>query len=40
MTVDRTLAITERIVRQMLRDRRSVGLLIVGPLHRHVARRV
>ena len=32
MTVDRTLAITERIVRQMLRDRRSVGLLIVGPL--------
>ena len=32
MSVDRTLAITERIVRQMLRDRRSVGLLIVGPL--------
>lgn len=32
MSVDRTLAITERIIRQMLRDRRSVGLLIVGPL--------
>ena len=32
MSVDRVLAITERIVRQMLRDRRSVGLLIVGPL--------
>ena len=32
MSVDRTLAITERIVRQMLRDRRSVVLLIVGPL--------
>ena len=32
MSVDRTLAITERIVRQMLRDRRSIGLLIVGPL--------
>ncbi len=32
MSVDRTLAITERIIRQMLRDRRSVGLLILGPL--------
>ena len=32
MSADRTLAITERIIRQMLRDRRSVGLLIVGPL--------
>ena len=32
MSIDRTLAITERIIRQMLRDRRSVGLLIVGPL--------
>ena len=32
MSPDRTLAITERIIRQMLRDRRSVGLLIVGPL--------
>ena len=32
MSADRVLAITERIVRQMLRDRRSVGLLIVGPL--------
>ena len=32
MSVDRVLAITERIVRQMLRDRRSIGLLIVGPL--------
>ena len=32
MSADRVLAITERIVRQMLRDRRSIGLLIVGPL--------
>ena len=32
MSVDRTLAITERIIRQMLRDRRSIGLLILGPL--------
>lgn len=32
MSVDRVLAITERIVRQMRRDRRSIGLLIVGPL--------
>ncbi len=32
MSVDRVLAITERIVRQMVRDRRSIGLLIVGPL--------
>ena len=32
MSVDRTLAITERIVRQMVRDRRSIGLLVVGPL--------
>ena len=32
MSPDRTLAITERIVRQIIRDRRSVGLLIVGPL--------
>ena len=32
MSIDRVLAITERIVRQMLRDRRSIGLLIVGPL--------
>ena len=32
MSTDRVLAITERIVRQILRDRRSIGLLIVGPL--------
>ena len=32
MSADRVLAITERIVRQMRRDRRSIGLLIVGPL--------
>ena len=32
MSADRVLAITERIIRQMLRDRRSVGLLIIGPL--------
>ena len=32
MSADRVLAITERIIRQMLRDRRSIGLLIVGPL--------
>ena len=32
MSVDRVLAITERIVRQILRDRRSIGLLIVGPI--------
>ncbi len=32
MSTDRVLAITERIIRQILRDRRSIGLLIVGPL--------
>ncbi len=32
MSIDRTLAITERIIRQILRDRRSIGLLVVGPL--------
>ena len=32
MSVDRTLAIAERIIRQIVRDRRSIGLLIVGPL--------
>lgn len=32
MSPDRVLAITERIIRQILRDRRSIGLLIVGPL--------
>ena len=32
MSLDRTLAITERIIRQILRDRRSIGLLVVGPL--------
>lgn len=32
MTVDRTLAIAERIVRQILRDRRSLGLLFIAPL--------
>ena len=32
MSIDRVLAITERIIRQILRDRRSIGLLIVGPL--------
>ena len=32
MSPDRTIAITERIVRQIVRDRRSVGLLIIGPL--------
>ena len=32
MSIDRVLAITERIIRQILRDRRSIGLLILGPL--------
>jgi ABC-2 type transport system permease protein len=32
MNVDRTLAIAERIVRQILRDRRSLGLLFIAPL--------
>ena len=32
MSTDRVLAITERIIRQILRDRRSIGLLIIGPL--------
>ena len=32
MTIDRTLAITERLVRQMLRDHRSAGLLVASPL--------
>ncbi len=32
MSTDRVLAITERIIRQILRDKRSIGLLIVGPL--------
>ena len=32
MSIDRVLAITERIIRQILRDRRSIGLLIVGSL--------
>jgi len=32
MSTDRVLAITERIIRQILRDRRSIGLLIVGPI--------
>ncbi len=32
MSRDRTLAITERIIRQIVRDRRSVGLLILGPI--------
>ena len=32
MSIDRTLAITERIIRQILRDRRSIGLLILAPL--------
>ena len=32
MSLDRTLAITERIIRQIMRDRRSIGLLIAGPL--------
>ena len=32
MSIDRTFAITERIIRQILRDRRSIGLLVVGPL--------
>ena len=32
MSIDRTLAITERIIRQIVRDRRSIGLLIAGPL--------
>ena len=32
MSTDRVLAITERIIRQIIRDRRSIGLLILGPL--------
>ncbi|MDA1347903.1 MAG: ABC transporter permease [Chloroflexi bacterium] len=32
MSVDRTLAIAERIVRQIVRDRRSLALIIVAPV--------
>lgn len=32
MSLDRTLAISQRIVRQVLRDRRSLALIIVAPL--------
>ena len=32
MSLDRTLAIAERIVRQIVRDRRSLGLIIVAPI--------
>ena len=32
MSPDRTLAIAERIVRQIARDRRSLGLIIVAPI--------
>ncbi len=32
MSIDRVLAITERLIRQMRRDRRSAGLLIASPL--------
>ena len=32
MSRDRTLAIAERIARQIVRDRRSLGLLIVAPI--------
>ena len=32
VSVDRTIAIAGRVVRQVLRDRRSVGLIIVAPL--------
>ena len=32
MSPDRTLAIAERIVRQIVRDRRSLGLIIVAPI--------
>ena len=32
MTVDRTAAIAERIVRQIVRDRRSLALIIVAPI--------
>ena len=32
MSPDRTLAIAERIIRQIVKDRRSVGLIVVAPL--------
>ena len=32
MSIDRTLAIATRIVSQILRDRRSIGLIIVAPI--------
>ena len=32
MSIDRTLAIAIRIVSQILRDRRSIGLIIVAPI--------
>ena len=32
MFADRTLAIAERIVRQVLRDRRTLALIVVAPL--------
>ena len=32
MSPDRTLAIAERIIRQIVKDRRSAALIIVAPL--------
>ncbi len=32
MSIDRTVAIAVRVVRQILRDRRSAGLIIIAPL--------
>lgn len=32
MSPDRTLAIAERIIRQIVKDRRSIGLIIVAPV--------
>lgn len=32
MSPDRTLAIAERIIRQIVKDRRSIALIIVAPV--------